>query len=56
MEKLNKVILLIYEIYGVNDYMKFMKEKLFKLEVDIICFNLLFKDVFYSYEEEGMVY
>ncbi|WP_427075896.1 dienelactone hydrolase family protein [Priestia megaterium] len=56
MEKSNKAILLIHEIYGVNDYMKLMKEKLSKLEADIICPNLLSKDVSYSYEEEGMAY
>ena len=56
MEKSNKAILLIHEIYGVNDHMKFMKEKLSKLEADIICPNLLSKDVPYSYEEEGMAY
>ncbi|WP_423251795.1 dienelactone hydrolase family protein [Priestia megaterium] len=36
--------------------MKFMKEKLSKLEADIICPNLLSKDAPYSYEEEGMAY
>ncbi|WP_432443967.1 dienelactone hydrolase family protein [Priestia megaterium] len=36
--------------------MKFMKEKLSKLEADIICPNLLSNDVPYSYEEEGMAY
>ncbi|WP_430073904.1 dienelactone hydrolase family protein [Priestia aryabhattai] len=36
--------------------MKFMKEKLSKLEADIICANLLSKDVPYSYKEEGMAY
>lgn len=56
MKKSNKAILLIHEIYGVNDHMKFMKEKLSKLEADIICPNLLSKDVSYSYEEEGMAY
>lgn len=56
MEKSNKAILLIHEIYGVNDHMKFMKEKLSKLEADIICPNLLSKDAPYSYEEEGMAY
>ncbi|MDC7721050.1 dienelactone hydrolase family protein [Priestia megaterium] len=56
MEKSNKAILLIHEIYGVNDHMKWMKEKLSKLEADIICPNLLSKDAPYSYEEEGMAY
>ena len=56
MKKSNKAILLIHEIYGVNDHMKFMKEKLCKLEADIICPNLLSEDVSYSYEEEGMAY
>lgn len=56
MKKSNKAILLIHEIYGVNDHMKFMKEKLSKLEADIICPNLLSKDAPYSYEEEGMAY
>ena len=56
MEKSNKAILLIHEIYGVNDHMKLMKEKLSKLEADIICPNLLSQDAPYSYEEEGMAY
>ncbi|KJL05851.1 MULTISPECIES: dienelactone hydrolase family protein [Priestia] len=56
MKKLNKAILLIHEIYGVNDHMKFVKQELSKLEADIICPNLLSKDVSYSYEEEGMAY
>ena len=56
MEKSNKAIFIIHEIYGVNDHMKFMKEKLSKLEADIICPNLLSKDAPYSYEEEGMAY
>ncbi|AXI30287.1 hypothetical protein CIB87_15080 [Priestia megaterium] len=56
MKKSNKAILLIHEIYGVNDHMKFMKEKLSKLEADIICPNLLSNDVPYSYKEEGMAY
>lgn len=56
MKKSNKAILLIHEIYGVNDHMKLMKEKLSKLEADIICPNLLSNDVPYSYKEEGMAY
>lgn len=56
MKKSNKAILLIHEIYGVNDHMNFMKEKLSKLEADIICPNLLSNDVPYSYKEEGMAY
>ncbi|MES9792777.1 dienelactone hydrolase family protein, partial [Priestia megaterium] len=40
----------------MNNHMKFMKEKLSKLEADIICPNLLSTDVPYSYEEEGMAY
>ncbi|MCM3770368.1 MULTISPECIES: dienelactone hydrolase family protein [Priestia] len=56
MEKPNKAILLIHEIYGVNDHMKFMKQKLSKLEADIICPNLLSKDIPYSYEEEAIAY
>jgi dienelactone hydrolase len=56
MGKPNKAILLIHEIYGVNDHMKFMKQKLSKLEADIICPNLLSSDIPYSYEEEGMAY
>ena len=55
-EKLNKAILLIHEIYGVNDHMKFVKQELSKLEADIICPNLLSRDVPYRYEEEDMAY
>ncbi|MBY0029694.1 dienelactone hydrolase family protein [Priestia aryabhattai] len=56
MKKSNKAILLIHEIYGVNDHMKLMKEKLSKLEADIICPNLLSRDISYSYEEEAIAY
>ncbi|MED3953060.1 dienelactone hydrolase family protein [Priestia aryabhattai] len=56
MKKSNKAILLIHEIYGVNDHMKFVKQELSKLGADIICPNLLSKDVSYSYEEEGIAY
>ena len=56
MKKSNKAILLIHEIYGVNDHMKLMKEKLSKLGADIICPNLLSRDISYSYEEEAIAY
>ncbi|OHY75531.1 dienelactone hydrolase family protein [Priestia aryabhattai] len=56
MKKSNKAILLIHEIYGVNDHMKLMKGKLSKLGADIICPNLLSRDISYSYEEEAIAY
>ncbi|WP_436665959.1 dienelactone hydrolase family protein [Priestia megaterium] len=36
--------------------MKLMKEKLSKLGADIICPNLLSRDISYSYEEEAIAY
>ena len=56
MKNHNMAIVLVHEIYGVNEHMKYMKEILSKLGIDIICPNLLHKEIPYSYSEEEFAY
>ncbi|MGK9185702.1 dienelactone hydrolase family protein [Priestia filamentosa] len=49
-------IVLVHEIYGVNEHMKYMEERLSRLGIDIICPNLLHEEISYSYKEEEIAY
>ncbi|WP_276917089.1 dienelactone hydrolase family protein [Aneurinibacillus aneurinilyticus] len=56
MEKQDVAIVLIHEIYGVNEHMKYMTKRLSKLGIDIICPNLLHRETPYKYTEEATAY
>jgi dienelactone hydrolase len=56
MEKYDMAIILVHEIYGVNEHMQYMKKRLSKLGIDIVCPNLLHNDISYSYAEEEHAY
>ncbi|MED3727574.1 dienelactone hydrolase family protein [Priestia filamentosa] len=56
MEKYNMAIILVHEIYGVNEHMQYMKKRLSKLGIDVICPNLLHNDISYSDAEEEHAY
>lgn len=56
MEHSNIAIVLVHEIYGVNDHIKYVKNKLSKLDIDVICPNLLSQENAYIYDQEQMAY
>ncbi|MCP1359129.1 dienelactone hydrolase family protein [Aneurinibacillus migulanus] len=56
MEKQDAAIILVHEIYGVNENMKYMIKRLSKLGIDIICPNLLHRETPYKYTEEATAY
>jgi dienelactone hydrolase len=56
MEKQNMAIVLAHEIYGVNEHMEYMQKRLSKLEIDIICPNLLHRENPFTYAEEALAY
>ncbi|PRX27999.1 dienelactone hydrolase [Orenia metallireducens] len=49
-------VVLLHEIYGINQHMKDIAKKLSEYQVDIICPNLLEIDGSYSYSDEQKVY
>jgi dienelactone hydrolase len=56
VEKYDMAIILVHEIYGVNEHMQSMKERLSKLGIDVMCPNLLHNEISYSYAEEEHAY
>jgi len=52
----NSVIIVIHEIYGVNQHIKKYCESLTEQNVDVICLDLLDKLVPYDYSQEEMAY
>ncbi|YCA41538.1 dienelactone hydrolase family protein [Bacillus sp. JZ8] len=56
MEKYDMAIILVHEIYGVNEHMQYMKKRLLNLGIDVTCPNLLHNNISYSYEEEEHAY
>ncbi|WP_028402286.1 dienelactone hydrolase family protein [Ectobacillus panaciterrae] len=54
MNRSNKdtAVILIHEIYGVNNHMEHMKEELSKMDIEVVCPNLLNREVPYTYSEE----
>lgn len=56
LRKSKCVVVLIHEIYGVNEHMKYMTDIITEWGIDVRCPNLLGKDQVYSYEEEEQAY
>lgn len=56
MEYSDVAIILIHEIYGVNEHMEYVKKELSKLDVAVICPNLLPQENPYTYEQEHIAY
>lgn len=56
MEKQDVAIVLVHEIYGVNEHMKHMQKRLCKPGIHVICPNLLHKETPYTYAEEALAY
>jgi dienelactone hydrolase len=49
-------IIVVHEIYGINEHMRTICQRLSELKFDVICPNLLNIDQFYDYEEEEIAY
>lgn len=57
MSKKDTAIVLVHEIYGVNQHMKYMKNTLETLlGADVICPNLYQQETAYTYEQEAEAY
>lgn len=54
--KSDTAIILIHEIYGINQHMKSFCEFLSEQNFDVICPNLLGSDVPFDYSQEGLAY
>ncbi|WP_108669339.1 dienelactone hydrolase family protein [Peribacillus acanthi] len=52
----NKVIIVLHEIYGINQHIKDFSEKLAKEGFDVICPNLLERDMSFCYSEQQLAY
>jgi dienelactone hydrolase len=52
----NAVIVVLHEIYGINQHMTNVCERLAETGNDIICPNLLSRDEPYSYDQEKIAY
>ncbi len=51
-----KVIVLLHEIYGINDHMKYYADLFCDLGYDVVCPNLINKERPFSYEREHQAY
>ncbi|MDQ0243182.1 dienelactone hydrolase [Bacillus fengqiuensis] len=56
MKKQDIAIVLVHEIYGVNEHMKYMQKRLSLLGIHVICPDLLHKEPPYKYAEEALAY
>ncbi|MBM7583687.1 dienelactone hydrolase [Bacillus pakistanensis] len=50
------VIIVIHEIYGINDHIKNVCNQLSNQQFDIVCPNLLGKELVFDYSQEEMAY
>lgn len=55
-ETATTAIIIIHEIYGINDHIRYICNKLSKQNFDIICPNLLNKAYSFDYEQEHLAY
>ena len=55
MQKKNTAIIVIHEIYGVNDHMQMICETLVTHNIHVFCPNLLRREPF-GYDEEDLAY
>lgn len=54
--KSDKLIILIHEIYGINQHIKYFCDLLSKKGFDVICPNLLEREQSFDYSEEEIAY
>lgn len=52
----DKVIIVVHEIYGINQHITDLCELLSKQDFDVICPNLLEQEVPFSYSQEEKAY
>ena len=55
-KKSGTVIIVIHEIYGINQHITDLCELLSKQDFDVICPNLLEQEVPFSYSQEEKAY
>lgn len=55
-ENATTAIIIIHEIYGINDHIRYICNKLSKQNVDIICPNLLDTEGYFDYNQEHLAY
>lgn len=55
-QKSDSVVILVHEIYGINQHIKSYCESLSKKNYDVICPDLLDKKIPYDYSQEEMAY
>jgi dienelactone hydrolase len=56
MEKKDRAFIVLHEIYGVNDHMKRICRQLESQGFDVICPNLIERDLPFSYKEGKIAY
>jgi len=56
LKKSDKLIILIHEIYGINQHIKNFCDLLSKQDFDVICPNLLEREQAFDYSEEEIAY
>jgi dienelactone hydrolase len=56
MEKKDRAFIVLHEIYGVNDHIKGICRQLESLGFDVICPNLIERDLPFSYKEGKSAY
>lgn len=54
--KSDKLIIVLHEVYGINEHMKNICELLSDKEFDVICPNLLKQDILFDYSKENIAY
>jgi dienelactone hydrolase len=52
----NHALIVLHEIYGVNKHVRTVCESLSIYDIDVICPNLLGKNITFSYSQEKMAY
>lgn len=56
MKKSDTAIIVLHEIYGVNEHMKNFCQSLFEYEFDVFCPNLLGTETVFDYSQEETAY
>ena len=52
----SKVVVVLHEIYGINDHIKIYAKRFSEFGFDVVCPNLLKNKYVFSYEEERQAY
>lgn len=52
----SKVVVILHEIYGINDHIKIYAKRFSEFGFDVVCPNLLKNRYVFSYEEERQAY